>query len=85
MSEIAPFATPPLGRRRQSKFTEANIRQITNLLEVGKRKEEIVETIDVTPATLQVTCSKLGHQPALSCFIRSTRTAATRFPTQGEA
>jgi hypothetical protein len=46
--------------RRQSKFTPANIRQIVNLLERGKSKEEIAEIIGVTPATLQVTCSKLG-------------------------
>jgi len=47
-------------RGRQTKFTPENIRQITNLLERGKSREEIAEVIGVTPATLQVTCSKLG-------------------------
>jgi hypothetical protein len=46
--------------RRQTKFTPTNIRQIINLLERGRSKEEIAEIIGVTPATLQVTCSKLG-------------------------
>jgi len=60
MSEVASLPMQPLVHRRQSKFTPANIRQITNLLERGKTKEEIAEIIGVTPATLQVTCSKLG-------------------------
>jgi hypothetical protein len=59
MSEVAP-ATPAPVHRRQTKFTSANIRQIVNLLERGRSKEEIAEIIGVTPATLQVTCSKLG-------------------------
>jgi hypothetical protein len=59
MSEVAP-ATPAPVHRRQTKFTPANIRQIENLLERGRSKEEIAEIIGVTPATLQVTCSKLG-------------------------
>jgi hypothetical protein len=46
--------------RGPTKFTPANIRQITNLLERGKSKDEIAEIIGVTPASLQVTCSKLG-------------------------
>jgi hypothetical protein len=60
MSELAVLTTQPPVYRRQSKFTPANIRQIINLVERGKSKEEIAEIIGVTPATLQVTCSKLG-------------------------
>jgi hypothetical protein len=45
---------------RQTRFTPENIRQITNLVERGKTKEEIAEVIGVTVGTLQVTCSKLG-------------------------
>ena len=60
MSEVAHPTTPAPTYRRQTKFTPANIRQIINLLERGKSKEEIAEIIGVTPATLQVTCSKLG-------------------------
>jgi (p)ppGpp synthase/HD superfamily hydrolase len=60
MSDVAPFPTQPPAHQRQSKFTEANIRQIANLLERGKSNEEIAEIIGVTPATLKVSCSKLG-------------------------
>jgi hypothetical protein len=60
MSDLAPVAAQPLAYRRPTKFTPTNIRQIHNLLERGKSKDEIAEIIDVTPATLQVTCSKLG-------------------------
>jgi hypothetical protein len=45
---------------RQTKFTPENIRQIVNLVERGKSKEQIAEIIGVTVGTLQVTCSKLG-------------------------
>jgi hypothetical protein len=45
---------------RRTRFTPENIRQIVNLLERGKSKEQIAETIGVTVGTLQVTCSKLG-------------------------
>jgi hypothetical protein len=46
-------------RGRQTKFTPETIRQITNLVERGKSRDEIAEIIGVTPATLQVTCSRL--------------------------
>ena len=45
---------------RSTKFTPVNIRQIINLVERGKNREEIAEIIGVTPGTLAVTCSKLG-------------------------
>ncbi len=60
MSDVAPVAAQPLAYRRPTKFTPTNIRQIHNLLERGKSKDEIAEIIGVTAATLQVTCSKLG-------------------------
>ena len=49
----------PLPRGKQSKFTPTNIRQIINLVERGKSREEIAEIIGVTPGTLAVTCSQL--------------------------
>jgi hypothetical protein len=47
-------------RGRPTKFTPERLRQITNLVERGKTREEIAEIIGVTTGTLQVTCSKLG-------------------------
>jgi len=58
MIEIS--ATEPLSRGRPSKFTPANIRQIINLVERGKSREEIADIIGVTPGTLAVTCSRLN-------------------------
>jgi hypothetical protein len=48
----------PVGPKK--KFTPENIRQISNLVEKGKSRDEIAEIIGVTPGTLAVTCSKLG-------------------------
>jgi hypothetical protein len=45
---------------RRTKFTPENIRQIVNLVDRGKSKEQIAEVIGVTLGSLQVTCSKLG-------------------------
>jgi hypothetical protein len=45
---------------RSTRFTPANIRQIINLVERGRSREEIAEVIGVTVGTLQVTCSKMG-------------------------
>jgi hypothetical protein len=42
------------------KFTSERIEQIKNLVEHGKRREEIAELIGVTVGSLQVTCSRLG-------------------------
>ena len=52
-------AAEPWRQGKQSKFTPTNIRQIINLVERGKSREEIAEVIGVTPATLAVTCSRL--------------------------
>ena len=42
------------------KFTPERIEQIKNLVERGKRREEIAELIGVSVGSLQVTCSRLG-------------------------
>jgi len=47
-------------RGRQVKFTPERIEHIKNLVERGKRREEIAELIGVTVGSLQVTCSRLG-------------------------
>src|SRR5262245_37303182 len=62
MSEAAPAieSIQPSSRGRPTKFTPENIRQIINLVERGKSKEEIAEVIGVTPGTLQVSCCKMG-------------------------
>jgi hypothetical protein len=57
-----------ISRGRQVKFTPERIEQIKNLVEHGKRREEIAELIGVTVGSLQVTCSRLGislRQPRL--------------------
>ena len=51
-------STPPRGR--QTKFTPERMRQIVNLVERGKSREEIAELVGVTVGTLQVTCSRFG-------------------------
>ena len=48
------------GKVRKVKFTPERIEQIKNLVEHGKRREEIAELIGVTVGSLQVTCSRLG-------------------------
>jgi Helix-turn-helix domain of resolvase len=55
-----PCGTPPLPRGRPTKFTPEKIRQVSNLVERGKSREEIAELVGVTVGTLQVTCSRLG-------------------------
>jgi hypothetical protein len=75
MSDVVPLALAPT-HRGPTKFTPANIRQITNLLERGKSKDEIAEIIGVTPASLQVTCSKLGislRRPHVGGVVSGTR------------
>ena len=47
-------------RGRQTKFTPERMRQVVNLVERGKSREEIAELVGVTVGTLQVTCSTLG-------------------------
>ena len=46
--------------RPKVKFTPERIEQIKNLVERGKRREEIAELIGVTVGSLEVTCSRLG-------------------------
>ena len=81
MSEAAPV-TAPLVSSRQGKFTPVTIRQITNLLERGKTKEEIAEIIGVTPGTLQVTCSKLGISLRRHAF--ESNAPRSRAPRSGD-
>jgi hypothetical protein len=57
---LSSRATSTAPRWRQTKFTPERIRQIVNLVERGKSREEIAELVGVTVGTLQVTCSKLG-------------------------
>src|SRR5262249_22520380 len=45
---------------RRVKFTPERPEQIKNLVERGKKREEIAEIIGVTVGSLQVTCSRLG-------------------------
>lgn len=60
MTQIAEFGTPTPSRGRQIKFTPERIQQIKNLVERGKRRDEIAELIGATVGSLQVTCSRLG-------------------------
>jgi transposase-like protein len=57
---VTQIATSSEDGARQTKFTPEKIRQIINLVERGKSREEIAEVVGVTVGTLQVTCSKLG-------------------------
>jgi len=61
MTELSHLKAPSGAEsHRPTKFTPENIRQIINLVDRGKNREEIAEIIGVTPGTLAVTCSKLG-------------------------
>ena len=60
MSDVIQLVPQPLGRGRPTKFTPERMKQIRNLVERGKSRDEIAEIIGVTTGTLQVTCSKLG-------------------------
>ena len=60
MIQIAEFGTPTPSRGRQIRVTPERIQQIRNLVERGKRREEIAELVGVTVGSLQVTCSRLG-------------------------
>jgi len=45
---------------RATKFTPERIRQIENLVERGKSRQEIADILSVTVGSLQVTCSRIG-------------------------
>lgn len=60
MINAVQLESPTLNRGRPTKFTPERIRQISNLVERGKSRDEIAEIIGVTTGTLQVTCSRLG-------------------------
>jgi hypothetical protein len=83
--EVARDGLPPHDAPRRTKFTPENIRQIINLVERGKRKEEIAEIIGVTTGTLQVTCSKLGISLRQPRFDTGTGMLRRRRPGQKNA
>jgi hypothetical protein len=60
MERLAKFSPQPLSRGRPIKFTPERLQQIRNLVERGKSQEEIAEILEMTVASLQVTCSRLG-------------------------
>jgi hypothetical protein len=57
--ESAQPMNPSSEGQRRTKFTDANVRQIINLVERGRSAAEIAEVIGVTEGTLRTTCSKL--------------------------
>ena len=73
------------GRGRPTKFTPERMQQVINLVERGKSREEIAETIGVTAGTLQVTCSKLGISLRRPRFDTGTGLLRLRRPSQGMA
>jgi hypothetical protein len=60
MMQTDRFTTLVPARRRHTKFTPEKVQQIRDLVERGKRLEEIAELIGVIVGSLQVTCSRLG-------------------------
>jgi len=82
MSELLHLkSSPHLENRKATKFTPQNIRQIINLVERGKKREEIAEIIGVTVGSLAVTCSKLGislRRPVLGPGMRPVSRLAPR-------
>jgi len=57
--ESAQPTNPSSENQRRTKFTDANVRQIINLVERGRSPAEIAEVIGVTEGSLRTTCSKL--------------------------
>ena len=57
---LSSNSTSPAPRGRQTRFTPERTRQVVNLVERGKSREEIAELVGVTVDTLQVTCSRFG-------------------------
>src|SRR5262245_22307025 len=53
-------SSPLTTRGKPTKFTPERLRQIINLVERGKSRNEIADILGVTPGSLQVTCSKVG-------------------------
>jgi hypothetical protein len=80
-TEAVQLAAEPR-RGRPTKFTPERMRQITNLVERGKSREEIAEIIGVTTGTLQVTCSKLGISLRQPRFNTGTGMLRRRRPGQ---
>jgi hypothetical protein len=57
-------------RCRPTKFTPKRMDQIKNLVERGRSRGEIAETIGCTVGTLAVTCSKFGISLRRPRFVR---------------
>jgi hypothetical protein len=53
-------SSPLPTRGKPIKFTPERLQQIINLVERGKRRDEIADILNVTVGSLQVTCSKMG-------------------------
>src|SRR5262245_52256338 len=53
-------SSPLTTRSRATKFTPERLQQIKNLVERGKRRDEIADILGVSVGYLQVTCSRLG-------------------------
>ena len=53
-------SSPLPTRGKAIKFTPEKLQQIINLVERGKRRDEIADILNVTVGSLQVTCSKMG-------------------------
>jgi DNA-binding NarL/FixJ family response regulator len=58
--QTAEGSSALIARSRSLKFTPERIRQIENLVERGKSRQEIADILGVTVGSLQVTCSKMG-------------------------
>src|SRR6185503_10235377 len=81
IANLVPSSNSVAPRGRQTKFTPERIRQIVNLVERGKSREEIAELIGVTVGTLQVTCSRFGvslRRPRLDIGTGYTRPGIAR-------
>jgi len=75
------YQSPERHQSRAKKFTEANIRQIINLVERGTSPADIAEIIGVSLGTLRTTCSKLRislRRPKIDNGIRLLRRRPAR-------
>jgi hypothetical protein len=74
LAKLSPQLLTTSGR--PTKFTPERLQQIRNLVERGESLEGIAEILDVTVASLQVTCSRLGislRQPKVDNGVRLLR------------
>ena len=81
---------PLTTRGKPTKFTPERLQQIINLVERGKSRDEIADTLGVTVGSLQVTCSRLGislRRPRIDNGVRflRKRTPQNTSHSQGNA